>query len=380
MGHFFLDCVNSGTSRFPSLQATAEQGQEWVWLTPEGAPPQQPSDTTQAPFPVSYRQLTAKDSGGFLSTLPLLGRLFAPFSPDQTNKLSEFFTTHRPRRLVIQTQNFPPNAAVSKVIEIASFTGHTKVILEVLDLQGRPKAQKAFELDQSLTKWLTALVVPSEYMRKQLIKLRGLDPEKVQMIPPDLGEDKLLAELEQTDTEATKESSLLAVKLQDPKGVVALVEGLKRLSGQTAPQKLRLYLIGEPELLTQCNRALQTAALELEQPFAGTSQPQEKIISGAQLLVFAGKAPSFYDITACYGLLFGVPMISGKQGAVGELVIHQVTGLQIDPSDPAAYQQAVELLLADKQTRTGMSLSAKERFFRLYARKKSAELFEKLWV
>jgi glycosyltransferase involved in cell wall biosynthesis len=57
----------------------------------------------------------------------------------------------------------------------------------------------------------------------------------------------------------------------------------------------------------------------------------------------------------------GVPVVAGATGGVSEIVVHEVTGLLVPPSDATALAQAVRSLLVDRPRRAAFAEAARQR-------------------
>jgi glycosyltransferase involved in cell wall biosynthesis len=56
----------------------------------------------------------------------------------------------------------------------------------------------------------------------------------------------------------------------------------------------------------------------------------------------------------------GLPVVAGASGGVAEIVAHQMTGLLVQPGDPAAFAAAVRQLMTDVALRRRYAEAARQ--------------------
>jgi len=378
MGHFFYTCRAQETSRFQQLSSSQNSTQEWTTLIPQGAEPSAQGKSLVLPVPPST--FNHSQPTGLLGQLSgRISQLFAPSTEQQAQKYADFFSAQSPQALVIEAGSYPPNEGVFAMIQGARLAGVPKVILEVTGLQGRPTGQTDMDLDEQANQHLSNVLVPSAALKKQLIDKRRLDPDLIEVIPPSFDEDRLLKEKPAEESDLLGSGyGLIAVKLLDLEGGDQLISAFKALVKERPEVLLKLLVLGDDSLRSRFSEQIQTEKLPITQPLTGSTEPRSTLLAQSSLLIFGASRPAMYDEDIFLALLFGVPMIAGKLGILEEQVIDHITGLTTEPNDPESIKEKIGTFFDDQKLRTGLSLSAKERYFRLYSKPRSLAQFQKL--
>jgi glycosyltransferase involved in cell wall biosynthesis len=97
--------------------------------------------------------------------------------------------------------------------------------------------------------------------------------------------------------------------------------------------------------------------------FAG-SLPREEMearIGGAWVQAVPGRWEEPFGIVVAEGMMRGSAVVASALGGPAEMVEHGVTGLQVEPGDPAALAQALIALLDDRELAMRMGHAGRER-------------------
>jgi glycosyltransferase involved in cell wall biosynthesis len=94
--------------------------------------------------------------------------------------------------------------------------------------------------------------------------------------------------------------------------------------------------------------------------FLGQRHDVEWVLGGVDLALLTSEAEGIPGV-AIECLMAGCPVVTVPVGGVTEVVEHGVTGLVLDGDDPDAMAEAVAGLLADGETREGMSRESRAR-------------------
>lgn len=92
-----------------------------------------------------------------------------------------------------------------------------------------------------------------------------------------------------------------------------------------------------------------------------------RLYDAADVLVSPARAEGF-GFTNAEAQGHGLPVISSRLGAIPEVVEDRVSGLLVAPGDGSALLAAMRQLVDEPQLRRQMSLAARERFVRMFAR------------
>jgi glycosyltransferase involved in cell wall biosynthesis len=108
--------------------------------------------------------------------------------------------------------------------------------------------------------------------------------------------------------------------------------------------------------------------LRLEQVFFLGRLPREEmrfIYPGSDLLVLPSLYEPFGNVLL-EAMSSGLPVVGSRIGGIRDIVVHAVTGYQIDPGDSMQLAHYVTKLLVDEKLRCKMSKSARETAERKY--------------
>jgi glycosyltransferase involved in cell wall biosynthesis len=209
------------------------------------------------------------------------------------------------------------------------------------------------------------VITPSEYSRQDLIKTYDLSPEKISMIPlaaPD--SFKPLSDNEQERIRkkyAIEGEFILGVgSIQPRKNLVRLIEAYAMLvkKRDAVPP---LVLVGKRSwLFEETVKATNIHGVENHVKFTGFVPDEDLpgLYSAAKCFVY----PSYFEgfgLPPLEAMQCGTPVIAGNRTSVPEVVGD--AGLLVDPFDPHAIANALEMMLSDAKLRESLSKIGIER-------------------
>lgn len=172
--------------------------------------------------------------------------------------------------------------------------------------------------------WRTKIarfVALTEFARARFIE-GGLPGERI-AVKPNFADDPVSSG---GGPDSERDGSALYVgRLSDEKGVRPLMDAWRALS-------VPLRIVGDGPLMEHVKRAAGPAVAALG------AQPKERVqeeMSRASFLVVPSLAYEGFPMTLAEAFACGLPAIVTRHGAMKEIVEDGVTGLHIDPDDPA---------------------------------------------
>ncbi|MBI3727605.1 MAG: glycosyltransferase family 4 protein [Burkholderiales bacterium] len=165
-------------------------------------------------------------------------------------------------------------------------------------------------------------------------------------------------------------------------GMLRYYKGLHILLEAAAGTDIPIVIVGDGPEEIELKR--QAESLQLKNVhFLGALPEPDKI--ALLTLCYALAFPSHlrseaFGISLLEGAMYGKPMISSEIGT-GTTYINVAgqTGMVVPPSDPAAFRQAMEYLLAHPQEAAQMGINARQRYLDLFTADKMASNYARLY-
>jgi len=197
------------------------------------------------------------------------------------------------------------------------------------------------------------IITVSEFSRRRLLELTGVDENRVVVIPNGVGRQFVAVDPER-QAEVRRRLRLpspyvLSVGSLEPrKNLPRLLEAWRQLSAKD--RHLSLVLVGAS------GQQFQSIDLTGNMPSVMTAgyvsdEDLPAVYSGAQLFVY----PSLYEgfgLPVLEAMACGTPVVCSQITALAEVV--QDAGLLVDPYDPAAISAGIRRVVEDESLRAGL--------------------------
>lgn len=165
-------------------------------------------------------------------------------------------------------------------------------------------------------------------------------------------------------------------------GMLRYYKGLHILLEAAAGTDIPIVIVGDGPEEVELKR--QAESLQLKNVhFLGALPEPDKV--ALLTLCYALAFPSHlrseaFGISLLEGAMYGKPMISSEIGT-GTTYINVAgqTGMVVPPSDPAAFRQAMEYLLAHPQEAAQMGINARQRYLDLFTADRMASNYARLY-
>jgi glycosyltransferase involved in cell wall biosynthesis len=232
------------------------------------------------------------------------------------------------------------------------------LVLTAHDLLPREPRPGQARSQRRLYDRVDAIVVHSDYGRRQLVEELGIPPAKVHVIHHGAFEyltritPKLPAEL--GDPPATTPIALFFGLLRPYKGVGTLLEAWHGISDA------ELWIVGRPRMPLEPLRAAAPPNARFLPRFVDDAE-LVALFERADVVVLPYQRTERFDQSGVLAtaLAFGKPVVLSDIGGFGE-VAATGAGVLVPPDDPPALQAALQRLIDDPAERERLALAARE--------------------
>ena len=206
----------------------------------------------------------------------------------------------------------------------------------------------------AVERWLTGeaerVITCSSFMRAELIRLFGVSPAKIDMIPNEVDAPAFGRAGGGVGSEKSRSERpliLFAGRLQYEKGVQTILEALP-LIGRAAPG-VRAVITGRGTYRRDLEELAARLNLDGHVRFEGFVDEDRlwALYSQAHVVV----VPSLYEpfgLVALESMAAGTPVVAADTGGLREIVEHGDTGLLFTPGDPRSLAGAALRVLTDR--------------------------------
>jgi glycosyltransferase involved in cell wall biosynthesis len=159
----------------------------------------------------------------------------------------------------------------------------------------------------------------------------------------------------------TRRRVVFAGRLAAPKGVDVLLRAARDLDGE-------LVVCGSGWQLESSRRLARKLGIEQRVTFKGwlTAEQLAKELADASVVVLPSLWPEPFGLVGIEALAAGRPVVASATGGIADWLDHGVSGLLVDPGDPAALARALNELLADPARQREMGAAGRERVARRF--------------
>jgi glycosyltransferase involved in cell wall biosynthesis len=254
------------------------------------------------------------------------------------------------------------------------------IVLTAHDLLPREARPGQVRAQRRLYSAVEAVIAHSEYGRRQLTEVIGVDPEKVEVVRHGAFDHLTHIASERplpTELEAVKEPVVLFFGLLRPyKGLEVLLEAWRGISGA------ELWIVGRPRIALEPLRARAPRAVRFVPRFVQDSElPAYFRRADIVVLPYAGTERFDFSGVLATALAFGRPVLASDIGGFSEIADVGAAEL-VAPDDPSALREGLAGLLADRDRRERLAAGARGAAAGPYSWRESArrtiEVYRKL--
>lgn len=208
---------------------------------------------------------------------------------------------------------------------------------------------------------ISRFIAISEFIKRRLIRV-GIAEAKIDVVyngvdtgrfVPDPGaRERLARDLPITPGDFVIAGAFSLLPWKQP---AVLLDACALLARRGVP--IRLLVAGAGPLLAELQaRSLQLGLAERTHWF-GHSSRLETVLQACDVFVLPSVGEAFGNVLA-EAMACGVPVVASRSGGIPEVVDDGVTGRLVDPSNPAAFADAIERLACDTALRRKMGRCA----------------------
>jgi glycosyltransferase involved in cell wall biosynthesis len=205
------------------------------------------------------------------------------------------------------------------------------------------------------------VVAVSREDRRRMISTEGLKPEDVVYIPNGIPPLPLPEEeVRRTDLDIGEDDLVVGTVgvLREQKAFDVLVKAAALLGGEFP--SLRVLIVGTGGQRRALEHLINELGLQSTVRLLGPRTDVPALLRTFDLAVCSSNFEGS-PLTILEYMEAGLPVVSTRVGGVPDLVEDGVTGLLVDPGDPAALAGALAKLLGDRERRAEMGLKGRER-------------------
>ena len=144
--------------------------------------------------------------------------------------------------------------------------------------------------------------------------------------------------------------------------------------------RARLVIAGDGPERPELERQAAELGLGDAVEFSGWAAPDAvpALINSATVVVMPSRSESF-GLVALEAAMMARPVVATRVGGLVEIVVHQQTGLLVEPEDSSALAEAIASLLNHPQTATHMGKAARQRAQEVFSWDRYVEAYDTLY-
>lgn len=231
--------------------------------------------------------------------------------------------------------------------------------------------------------WTDKVVAVSHEIKQSLIKNRGLEADKIQVIHYGVDLQKFNARgLYQEKRKALgfgADTLVIGVvaRLEKVKGHRYFVEAFKNLVQKHT--KLQAIFVGDGSCREELTAQIRNYRLQERIHFLGVRKDIPELLNAIDLFVLPSIAGEGLPNVVLEAMACGKPVIATRVGGTPEAVRHQENGYLAEPADVASLQLALGKALSDPQRLRQMGQRSREIAEQAFSLQKQISSFEKLY-
>lgn len=137
--------------------------------------------------------------------------------------------------------------------------------------------------------------------------------------------------------------------------------------------------IGDGPLRSECEKFINNKGLKRSVFLLGTREKAAELVQDFDIFVLFSRWEGL-PLTIIEAMMAGRPVVANAVGGVGELVVHQETGLLINKLDVNEAEMALLNLIADPGKRLSMGRSGRQRALNLFNIDRMVEKYRELYL
>ncbi len=275
------------------------------------------------------------------------------------------------------------DAGVSSVAWAARMAGYRSVVstehLPMIERRYRKFPMKVF-----FSHWVDRSIVVASINRSILVRLHGIDPDKVLVIPNGVEEPEPLSAAERARLRAawgvTEEEPLLGIvaRLTPRKGHRLLLESLARVRQESPRSGFRLAVVGEGEDEEALHDLARSLDLTGRIVWLGQRADAPRLMRAFDLFVLPSSVEAM-PLTVLEAMAAGVAVIATSVYGLPEVVTPEETGLLVPAGDAGALCAAIRRLVESPADRDRMGRAGRRRYLDRFTAERMAQETEAVY-
>ncbi|QDU61358.1 Putative glycosyltransferase EpsF [Planctomycetes bacterium Pan216] len=147
-----------------------------------------------------------------------------------------------------------------------------------------------------------------------------------------------------------------------------------RISGRDTP----LFIVGDGPRRGALERFSRNLELQQQVHFLGHRDDAQRLLHGIDILVIPSRFEGMPNV-ALEAMLIGKPVVATRIAGVDELIVHDQTGLLVEPLRPFELAKAINRLLDEPELRERLGAEGKDRVERLFSVDRMVQAYEQLY-
>jgi glycosyltransferase involved in cell wall biosynthesis len=239
------------------------------------------------------------------------------------------------------------------------------------------------------TRWLYKsacwkVVTTGERLRQALMVEAGLPPEHLVSVPTGIDLSRFSpARVPRQDGKrllGLPENALvlgIAATLRSWKGHDYLLEALSRLAAEMP--RVRLLVAGDGPRRQHIESRIAELGVGDKVLMLGQRSDMPEVLAAMDVFVLPSYANEGVPQAIMQAMAMALPVVSTRVGAIDEAVIHEETGLLVEPRNPDALAEALSHLLSDEALRSRMGDAGRRRALERFSIQHMADRMEDIF-
>jgi len=256
----------------------------------------------------------------------------------------------------------------SPVTWIVRATGMKRIVYEMQNSGAFHATSWKALLLRARTKIATApmeqVIAISEFVKEQLVKagirsdkiiIRYLGVDTERFTPDGAAKIGLIEKFKLRPEEVILSTVSYLRPFKNPD---VLVRACRHLKDRKVP--VRLFVAGDGEMLPDLKQLSKSLDVEDTICWLGNVADPKGVLQASDMFLLASTGEAF-GLVLAEAMACGAPVVGTRSGSLPEVVADGKTGLLVDPNDPEALANAIEVLANDPERRKRMAVAAVDR-------------------
>jgi glycosyltransferase involved in cell wall biosynthesis len=218
---------------------------------------------------------------------------------------------------------------------------------------------------------------------KRCLEKGGVDPASIVLVPsaidprrvePNLGRDATRASLGASDGEFVV---VALAALVQRKGIDVLIDAVHEI-GSTRDDVVA-WIAGDGVLRSELEARARVRGLETRVRFLGRREDPGDLLAACDALVLPARREGL-GVSALEAMAASRPVVASRVGGLAEAVVHERTGLLVEPDDPVELAAAIGRLATDRALAQRLGSAGPARVAEGFLPEQMVEAYERIYA